>query len=34
VVIVDRKVTVSDESLYKCFLGSDMVEEVKKQLKW
>ena len=30
VVIVDRKVTVSDESLYKCFLGSDMVEEGKK----
>ncbi len=30
VVIVDRKVTVADESLYKCFLGSDMVEEGKK----
>lgn len=30
VVIVDRKVTVSDESLYECFLGSDMVEEGKK----
>lgn len=30
VVIVDRKVTVSDESLYKAFLGSDMVEEGKK----
>jgi len=30
VVIVDRKVTVSDDSLYKCFLGSDMVAEGKK----
>ncbi|OOM11758.1 ABC transporter substrate-binding protein [Clostridium saccharobutylicum] len=30
VVIVDRNVTVSDDSLYKCFLGSDMEEEGKK----
>jgi simple sugar transport system substrate-binding protein len=30
VVIVDRKVTVSDDSLYQCFLGSDMVSEGKK----
>ncbi|MDS0524228.1 ABC transporter substrate-binding protein [Clostridium sp. SHJSY1] len=30
VVIVDRKATVSDDSLYKCFLGSDMEEEGKK----
>ncbi len=33
VVIVDRNVTVSDDSLYKCFLGSDMVEEGKKAAK-
>ena len=30
VVIVDRNVTVSYDSLYKCFLGSDMEEEGKK----
>lgn len=30
VVIVDRSVQVSDESLYKCFLGSDMEEEGRK----
>ncbi|MBC2567457.1 ABC transporter substrate-binding protein [Clostridium saccharobutylicum] len=30
VVIVDRNVTFSDDSLYKCFLGSDMEEEGKK----
>ena len=30
VVIVDRNVQVSDDSLYRCFLGSDMEEEGKK----
>lgn len=30
VIIVDRKVIVNDESLYKCFLGSDMEEEGRK----
>ncbi|MBE6070669.1 MAG: ABC transporter substrate-binding protein [Clostridium butyricum] len=30
VVIVDRSVQISDDSLYECFLGSDMEEEGKK----
>ncbi|WPC39343.1 ABC transporter substrate-binding protein [Clostridium sp. JS66] len=33
VVIVDRGVKVSDESLYTCFLGSDMEEEGKRAAK-
>ncbi|AWI05347.1 ABC transporter substrate-binding protein [Clostridium drakei] len=33
VIIVDRGVKVSDESLYTCFLGSDMEEEGKRAAK-
>src|ERR1700737_1061810 len=30
----DRAVKVSDESLYKCFLGSDFIEEGRRAGKW
>jgi simple sugar transport system substrate-binding protein len=34
VVLSDRAVKVSDESLYKCFLGSDFIEEGRRAGKW
>jgi len=33
VIIVDRQIQVSDENLYKCFLGSDFEEEGKRAAK-
>jgi ABC-type sugar transport system substrate-binding protein len=33
VIIVDRQIKVSDESLYKCFLGSDFEEEGQRAAK-
>jgi ABC-type sugar transport system substrate-binding protein len=34
VVLSDRAVKVSDDSLYKCFLGSDFVEEGRRAANW
>lgn len=34
VVLSDRAVEVSDQSLYKCFIGSDFVEEGRRAAKW
>jgi galactofuranose transport system substrate-binding protein len=34
VVLSDRAVKVSDENLYKCFLGSDFIEEGRRAGKW
>jgi simple sugar transport system substrate-binding protein len=34
VVLSDRAVKVSDETLYKCFLGSDFIEEGKRAARW
>jgi ABC-type sugar transport system substrate-binding protein len=34
VVLTDRAVAVTDESLYRCFIGSDFVEEGRRAARW
>ncbi|MBL8766139.1 MAG: ABC transporter substrate-binding protein [Planctomycetes bacterium] len=34
VVLTDRAVAVTDESLYECFIGSDFVEEGRRAARW
>ncbi|MCB0598615.1 MAG: substrate-binding domain-containing protein, partial [Phaeodactylibacter sp.] len=34
VVLSDRAVDVSDPTLYKCFIGSDFVEEGRRAAQW
>ena len=34
VVLTDRAVAVTDESLYQCFIGSDFVEEGRRAARW
>lgn len=34
VILIDRKVTVSEEGLYSCYIGSDCTEEGRKAARW
>jgi ABC-type sugar transport system substrate-binding protein len=34
VVLTDRAVAVTDETLYRCFIGSDFVEEGRRAARW
>ncbi len=34
VILFDRKVTVSDDSLYACYIGSDCTEEGRRAARW
>ena len=34
VILIDRKVTVSEDGLYSCYIGSDCTEEGRKAARW